>query len=262
MPNIIVIPARLASTRLPEKLLLDLRGKSILQRVYERASLSKLADQVCIATDNERIFAHATRFCKHTYMTSPEHQSGTDRIAELAAKNHDWKLIVNVQGDEPFINPEDIDKLFEVFLHDPKLQMASMFHKIDDLEEINNPNNVKVVTDANNYAMYFSRAAIPYVRDGQKQSAGKEQFNAAAGQKPCAVKKHIGIYAYSRDLLLMLSKLPKTKLEALEKLEQLRALENGIKIKMLETNYKPIGIDTREDYEEALRHCERSEAIS
>lgn len=262
MKSVIVIPARLASSRLPEKLLLDLAGKSILERVYERASLVSHVADVCIATDSERIFEHAQKFCKNTYMTSEDHQSGTDRIAELAAKNSDWDLIVNVQGDEPFINPEDIDRLIELFLHDPKCQMASLFHKLDDMDAINNPNNVKVVTDANGDALYFSRAAIPHDRDHynnlstQFPAPGSRlleicQEPGAKNQEP--YKKHIGIYAYRRETLLMLSKLPKSKLEQIEKLEQLRALENGIKIKMLETKYAGIGIDTEEDYKEALK---------
>ncbi len=239
MRTAIIIPARHASTRLTGKLLLDLGGKTILERVYDRASQATLADLVCIATDNDEIYQVAKKFCSHTFMTSTEHQSGTDRLAELAGKNHDWELIINVQGDEPFINPEDIDRLIELFKHDPKMQMASLFHKVADLDEINNPNNVKVVTDINGCALYFSRAAIPFDRD-------------ASGQN--SYKKHIGIYAYRRETLMMISNLPRTKLENLEKLEQLRALENGIKIKILETNYKPIGIDTQEDYEKALEH--------
>ncbi len=239
MQKVIIIPARHASTRLPGKLLLDLGGKTILERVYDRASLATLADLVCIATDTDDIYQTAKKFCEHSYMTALEHQSGTDRLAELASKNQDWELIINVQGDEPFINPEDIDRLIELFKHDPKMQMASLFHKITDLEEINNPNNVKVVTDINDCALYFSRAAIPFDRD----SSGVGSY-----------KKHIGIYAYRRETLMMISNLPRTKLESLEKLEQLRALENGIKIKMLETNYKPIGIDTQEDYQKALEH--------
>jgi 3-deoxy-manno-octulosonate cytidylyltransferase (CMP-KDO synthetase) len=239
LKTVIIIPARHASTRLPGKLLLDLGGKTILERVYDRASLASLADLVCIATDTDDIYQVAKKFCEHSYMTGLEHQSGTDRLAELASKNQDWELIINVQGDEPFINPEDIDRLIELFKHDPRMQMASLFHKITDPEEINNPNNVKVVTDINGCALYFSRAAIPFDRD----ASGVGSY-----------KKHIGIYAYRRETLMMISNLPRTKLENLEKLEQLRALENGIKIKMLETNYKPIGIDTQEDYEKALEH--------
>lgn len=288
MSTIAVIPARYASTRLAEKLLLDLGGKSVLQRTYEQASQAKLITKVVIATDDERIFKHAEDFGAEVYMTSAEHQSGTDRIAELTCKNLDWNIIVNVQGDEPFINPNDIDLALEPFLHDPLCQMVSLYHEISDPEEINNPNNVKVVTDVNNNAMYFSRAAVPHDRDRSNKEAqklrcqdfapdarlaspeppeltdasmrmAKDERNAADGQKPGIAKKHIGLYAYRRETLLLLAGLPQTQLEKLEKLEQLRALENGIKIKMLKVTSAPIGIDTLEDYEAAynrvvLRH--------
>lgn len=253
MKTAIIIPARHASTRLPGKLLLDLGGKTILERVYDRAALATLANLVCIATDTDDIYQTAKKFCAHSYMTSLDHQSGTDRLAELASKNQDWELIINVQGDEPFINPEDIDRLIELFKHDPKMQMASLFHKITDTVEINNPNNVKVVTDINDCALYFSRAAIPFIRDSIQPN--NDSLNHHVGLRPPhdnGYKKHIGIYAYRRETLMMISSLPRTKLENLEKLEQLRALENGIRIKMLETSYKPIGIDTQEDYEKAL----------
>lgn len=237
---IAVIPARLASSRLKQKLLLKLEDKTILQRTFEQVSSSKHVSEVHIATDSERIFEHAKTFTDNVAMTSEDHQSGTDRIAELAEKNHDWDIVINVQGDEPFINPEDIDKVAEVFLHDPLMEMASLYHEIsmDDRSEFENPNNVKVVTDANDCALYFSRAPIPFVRDSLKD------------QKPQA-KKHIGLYAYKRDTLLALTQLPNSKLEQLEKLEQLRALENGIKIKMLKSSSASLGIDTEEDFQQA-----------
>lgn len=216
---VIVIPARLASTRLPGKLLLEIEGKSILQRTYEQARKSKHAQRIVIATDNDEIYQSAKSFGAEVHMTSSEHQSGSDRIAELARLNPDWQIIVNVQGDEPFINPSDIDKAIEAFIHDPLVQISSLFHKINDPEAIKNPNNVKVVTDQNSYALYFSRAEIPYVRD--------------AGQIITA-KKHIGLYAYRREALLALTQMPQSPLELSEKLEQLRALENGMRIKMLE----------------------------
>lgn len=238
MQTVIVIPARYASTRLENKLLLDLGGKSVLEQTYNQACKAKLATKVIIATDDQKIFDHARGFGAEVYMTSIDHVSGTDRIAELANKNQDWEIIINVQGDEPFINPEDIDKAIEPFIHDPLTSMVSLYHEINNLDEINNPNNVKVVTDANSNALYFSRAAIPFDRD-QSETV--------------IYKKHIGLYAYRREILLLIASLPKTKLEATEKLEQLRALENGIKIKMLKVTNAPIGIDTKEDYEKALK---------
>ncbi len=237
MSIVAVIPARYASTRLAEKLLLDLGGKSVLQRTYEQASKAKLLAKIIIATDDERIYKHAESFGAEVYMTSTEHQSGTDRIAELTLKNPGWSIVVNVQGDEPFINPNDIDLALEPFIHDPLLQMTSLYHEITDLAEINNPNNVKLVTDLNGNAMYFSRAVIPHDRDGQGLRI---------------IKKHIGLYAYQRETLLLLAGLPQTTLEKTEKLEQLRALENGIKIKMLKVASAPIGIDTEQDYKAAL----------
>ena len=228
MQVVAIIPARYASTRLECKLLLDLAGKSVLQRTYEQACKAKYLKQVIIATDDQRIFDHARSFGAEVFMTSLDHKSGTDRIAELAKQNPDWSIIVNVQGDEPMINPDDIDKAIEPFLHDPLCQMTSLYHCINDPDEINNPNNVKVVINANGEAMYFSRSVIPY--------------------ESCKAFKHIGLYAYTRDSLLQLASLPQSELEKLEQLEQLRALDNGIKIKMLEVKSAPIGIDTVEDY--------------
>ncbi len=247
MPIVAVIPARYASTRLAQKLLLDLDGKSVLQRTYQQARKAKLITQVVIATDDERIYSHAQSFGAEVYMTSPEHQSGTDRIAELTVKNPDWSIIVNVQGDEPFINPNDIDLALEPFIHDPLAQMTSLYHEITDPEEINNPSNVKVVTDLNGNAMYFSRAAIPFKRNTVDPYVGLRP-----PQDDEVYKKHIGLYAYRRETLLLLAGLPQTTLEKTEKLEQLRALENGIKIKMLKVNSAPIGIDTEQDYHKAL----------
>lgn len=250
MQVVVIIPARLASTRLEAKLLKDLAGKTVLQRTYEQASQAKLVDQVIIATDSDEIYKVAEGFAAKVEMTSTEHQSGSDRIAELSKKNSNWDIIVNVQGDEPFINPDDIDKAIEPFINDPLLEMTSLYHLITDPDEINNPNNVKVVTDLNGHALYFSRASIPHKR---AQGSGlKAQHDSAHSPQPTASKKHIGLYAYRRDALLRLTSLPQSELEKTEKLEQLRALENGIKIKMLEVSSAPIGIDTEEDYQKAL----------
>lgn len=249
MQVVAVIPARYASTRLECKLLLDLAGKSVLQRTYEQACKAKYLKQVIIATDDQRIFDHAKSFGAEVFMTSLDHKSGTDRIAELAKQNSDWQIIVNVQGDEPLINPDDIDKAVEPFLHDPLCQMTSLYHCITDPEEINNPNNVKVVTNANGEAMYFSRAAIPSSKALGLQ--GSKGPLTAIQPYSLTAYKHIGLYAYTRDTLLQLAKLPQSELEKAEKLEQLRALDNGIKIKMLKVKSAPIGIDTAEDYQKA-----------
>ncbi len=240
--TVAVIPARYESTRLPRKLLLDLGGKSVLQRTYEQVLKSKHINKVVIAVDDQRLYDAAKSFGAEVYMTSPEHQSGTDRIAELARQNPDWNLIVNVQGDEPFIDPKDIDKAIEPFVADPLLEMSSLYHEITELAEIESNANVKVVTDLNNHALYFSRAVIPYERD-----------RILRGDKVgIKYKKHIGLYAYRRDTLLALAALPVTELERSERLEQLRALENGIKIRMVQVQSAPIGIDTEADYNAAL----------
>ncbi len=246
MPNknlvVAVIPARYESTRLPRKLLLDLGGKTILQRTYEQVLKSKHISKVVIAVDDQRLLDAALSFGAEAYMTSLDHQSGTDRIAELARQNPDWQLIVNVQGDEPFIDAKDIDKAVEPFVTDPQLTMSSLYYQITDKEDIENPAHVKVVTDLNGFAMYFSRSVIPYERD-----------RILRGDKVgISYKKHIGLYAYRRDVLLTLASLPASELEKTERLEQLRALENGIKIRMLEVKSAPIGIDTEADYEKAL----------
>jgi 3-deoxy-manno-octulosonate cytidylyltransferase (CMP-KDO synthetase) len=243
MQVVAIIPARLASTRLAAKLLKDLAGKSVLERTYEQACKAKLISEVIIATDSEDIYKHAKSFGARVEMTSPDHNSGSDRIAELAHKNQSWDLIVNVQGDEPFINPSDIDKAIEPFIHDPLLEMTSLYHQIKDESELNNPNNVKVVTDLNGFALYFSRSVIPFNRAAASLQAPSNDTQ---------YKKHIGLYAYRRETLLKLTRLKQSELEKQEKLEQLRALENGIEIKMLEVNSAPIGIDTEEDYQRAL----------
>jgi len=237
--KVAVIPSRYQSSRLPGKPLLKLGDKTMIQRVYEQVSLAKYLDEVVVATDDLRIQDEVLRFGGRVLMTSDKHQSGTDRIAELAEKNLDWDLIINVQGDEPFINPEDIDKTINPFLVDPQLEMLSIYHEISNEIEIQNPNNVKVVTDINDYALYFSRSPIPFIRDHTEKNTTDEAFK---------FKKHLGLYVYKCETLLALAKLSPSKLELLEKLEQLRALENQIKIKMIKVNSAAIGIDTESDY--------------
>lgn len=250
--TIAVIPARYASSRLPGKLMLDLGGKTIIQRVYERVKEAKLVDEVYIATDDQRIFDHAKSFGANVEMTSVDHKSGTDRIAELANKHLDWSIIVNVQGDEPFINPDDIDKAIEPFKYDPQIQMTSLYHPICDQDEINNPNNVKVVTDINDNALYFSRTPIPYCKDANIYSCSTSLTQDSKSlQNTTEFKKHIGLYAYKRETLLTLSNLKQTPLEQAERLEQLRALENQISIKMIEVDSAPLGIDTEDDLAKA-----------
>ena len=227
--NICVIPARYDSTRLPGKPLKDICGKPMICRVYERAQKSKLADEIIVATDDERILQAVEKNSGRAMMTNKNHKTGTDRLAEVAEKFPDAKIIVNVQGDEPLIEPRLIDELIEQFT-DENLHMATVATEIAD-DEMNNPNNVKVVIDKNNNALYFSRSLIPYPRNKNKSK----------------VYKHIGIYAYRRNFLLEYAKMDSTELEQAESLEQLRALENGYKIRVIKSDYKFIGVDTEED---------------
>ncbi|EHG20619.1 3-deoxy-D-manno-octulosonate cytidylyltransferase [Selenomonas infelix ATCC 43532] len=230
MKVLCIIPARYASTRLPGKPLRDIAGKPMIVRVYERAVRAKLVQDVVVATDDERIRAAVEEHGGRAVMTRVDHATGTDRLAEVAEKMTDYDLIINVQGDEPLIDPAVIDALVEPFLVDETLPMATAKTLLMDEEEIVNPNNVKVITDLSGNALYFSRARIPYARN--------------EGAK---VYKHIGIYAYRRDFLLSYARMAQTPLELSESLEQLRALENGYTIRVIETDAVFIGVDTEED---------------
>lgn len=231
MKVLCVIPARYASTRLPGKPLSMIAGKPMIQHVYERACQAQLPNEVVVATDNELVEKAVLDFGGKAVMTSPDHPSGTDRLAEVALMYPDVDVIVNVQGDEPMIPPEVIDRLAEAFNGDADLNMATMKVVMDE-EDYENPAAVKVVTDQQGYALYFSRSLIPYPR------------NKPEGFK---VFKHVGIYAYRRNFLLKYAALAPTPLEKAESLEQLRALENGYKIKVLESDFQGIGVDTPED---------------
>jgi 3-deoxy-manno-octulosonate cytidylyltransferase (CMP-KDO synthetase) len=229
-PSILgVIPARFASTRFPGKPVAILAGKPLIQHVWERASQSKYLSRLVVATDDDRIALAARSFGAQVAMTRSDHASGTDRAAEVADST-DANIIVNIQGDEPLIDPDAIDAALLTLLDDPNCQMASLKRRITDDREINNPNVVKVVTASSGDALYFSRSPIPFQR----------------GQ-PAGYFKHIGLYVYRRDLLLSYSSLPVGPLEKAECLEQLRALENGIPIRVAETSYDTIGVDTPED---------------
>ena len=231
MKVLCVIPARYASTRLPGKPLSMIAGKPMIQHVYERACQAQLPDEVVVATDNELVEKAVLNFGGKAVMTSPDHPSGTDRLAEVALMYPDVDVIVNVQGDEPMIPPEVIDGLAEAFNSDADLNMATMKVVMDE-EDYENPAAVKVVADQQGYALYFSRSLMPYPR------------NKPEGFK---VFKHVGIYAYRRNFLLKYAALAPTPLEKAESLEQLRALENGYKIKVLESDFQGIGVDTPED---------------
>lgn len=231
MKVLCVIPARYASTRLPGKPLALIAGKPMIQHVYERASRAAIPSEVVVATDSELVAEAVRNFGGKVMMTSPEHPSGTDRLAEVALSYGDADVIINVQGDEPMIPPEIIDRLAQAFEDNEDLNMATLKTVMDEAD-YNNPNTVKVVTDQNGYALYFSRSLLPYPRN-----------------KPADFKvyKHVGIYAYRRSFLLSYAAYEPTPLEQIEGLEQLRVLENGERIKVLECKFKGIGIDTPED---------------
>ncbi|MFO8052672.1 MAG: 3-deoxy-manno-octulosonate cytidylyltransferase [Candidatus Omnitrophota bacterium] len=239
-----VIPARYASTRLPAKLLQDLCGKSMLRWTWESASGARLLDKLIIACDHPEIEKEAKKIGAEVVNTSDQHTSGTDRIAE-AVRDIDAKLVINIQADEPFIHPSTIDSLIQEMLAAKDLSMATVKKKIEDQSQINNSNVVKVICDKFDFAIYFSRLPIPYYRDNSNDSS----FSLKSFRN--TYYKHLGIYAYSKDFLYTFKNLPISKLEKAEKLEQLRALEAGYKIKVIETHFDSFGIDTSEDLYEA-----------
>jgi 3-deoxy-manno-octulosonate cytidylyltransferase (CMP-KDO synthetase) len=229
-----VIPARFASTRFPGKSLASLAGKTILQHVFERSRAAQYLTQVIIATDDERIADAARSFGAPVRMTRSDHPSGTDRVAEVVSSDT-ADLIVNIQGDEPLIDPAAIDAAVLAMIDDFDCQMGTLKKAIENPGEISNPNVVKVVTDRAGRALYFSRSAIPFVRADDRNAGKVTRY------------KHIGLYVYRRDFLLRYSDLPVGPLEQFERLEQLRALENGHSIRVVETEYESLGVDTPED---------------
>jgi 3-deoxy-manno-octulosonate cytidylyltransferase (CMP-KDO synthetase) len=246
----VVIPARYASTRLPGKPLLKVDGKYILQYVWEQASRSRLASRVLIATDDARIIDAARSFGADAEMTCADHQSGTDRIAELVRTGKlDAAIIVNVQGDEPEMNPENIDAAARLLIDDARADIATLVTPVASLAEYENPNAVKAVVAADGFALYFSRARVPFVRDGLKETA---DFGALG------IYRHLGLYAYRREALVSFSAAPASRLEKLEKLEQLRALEMGLRMKTAVTLDAPAGIDTEEDFRAFVERRRRS----
>lgn len=240
MKIIAVIPARYASTRFPAKLMQDLGGKTVIARTYQAAVDTQLFDAVFVVTDSELIFQEIEMQGGKAIMSHKTHESGSDRIAEAVA-HLDVDIVINVQGDEPFISKQPLVDLIEAFKNDKKneIDLASLMRIIDNEEEIQNPNHVKVVVDQNNFALYFSRSVIPYPRE---KNVGVTYF------------QHIGIYAFRKQALLDFYQLPMMSLEASEKLEQLRYLEFGKKIKMITTNQVSIGIDTEEDLDKARKY--------
>jgi 3-deoxy-manno-octulosonate cytidylyltransferase (CMP-KDO synthetase) len=234
-----VIPARYKSTRLPGKPLIKIDGISIIERVYKRALKANKLDDVLVATDDVRIFDEVERFGGKVIMTSSKHQSGSDRIAE-AAKDLKFDIIVNIQGDEPFISPSNINKIVAPFSKIPDLNVSTLAIRFKDIYEIMDINKVKVVLDKNNYALYFSRSIIPFNRN---------EALAELNLKKTKYYKHIGLYAYKKKFLLGFSKMRTSELEKSEKLEQLRILENGVKMKVVLTEIDSHSVDTLQDLE-------------
>ncbi|GAA4944490.1 3-deoxy-manno-octulosonate cytidylyltransferase [Algibacter agarivorans] len=239
MKIISMIPARYAASRFPGKLMQDLGGKTVITRTYEATVATNLFDDVIVVTDSDIIYNEIVNNGGKAMMSKKEHDCGSDRIAE-AVEFLDIDVVINVQGDEPFTDKESLKKLIEVFENDPnkEVDLASLMVHIEDEEEINNPNTVKVIVDQTNFALYFSRSPIPYARD-----------------KNVRVKyfKHKGVYAFRKQAILDFYKLPMLPLEASEKLEQLRYLEYGKRIKMVETDVQGVEIDTPEDLERAKK---------
>ncbi|MBC7694714.1 MAG: 3-deoxy-manno-octulosonate cytidylyltransferase [Burkholderiales bacterium] len=239
MKKIAMIPARYAATRFPAKLMQLLGNKTVIRHTYDNTVATGLFDEVIVVTDSDIIYNEIMSNGGKAIKSIKEHESGSDRIAE-AVEKLDVDVVVNVQGDEPFINKEPLAKVLDVFRndYDQKVDLASLMFQITDTDEIENPNNVKVVTDQSGFALYFSRSVIPYPRD---KETGVRYM------------KHIGIYAFRKQALLDFYSLPIKSLEASEKLEQLRYLEFGKRIKMVETNQGSIGIDTPADLEKARK---------
>lgn len=229
----IIIPARYGSSRLEGKPLIKVLDKPIIQWVWEKAKRSAKADKVIVATDDERIYDAVKAFGGDVEMTSTEHKSGSDRIAEVASRHPEIDIIINLQGDEPLISLDDINAVIDGVKNDETVDISTLVREIKDEEEANNPNLVKCVFDINNYALYFSRSKIPFERNtGMSKIYG-----------------HLGIYGYRKESLFKMTKLPQTNLEKAESLEQLRALQSGMRIKVAVTENIPVGIDTIDDLE-------------
>jgi 3-deoxy-manno-octulosonate cytidylyltransferase (CMP-KDO synthetase) len=235
-----VIPARYGSSRFPGKPLINLKGKSMIQRVYEGAKKSKLISELIVATDDERILGEVKRFGGKAEMTSEQHPSGTDRCAEVLSRNNDYDLVINIQGDEPLVDARQLDSLIEVF-SDSSVQIATLVTENITQEDLQNPNRIKVVTDKFNNVIYFSRSAIPYTQNFSGNSFEVYPF-----------LRHIGLYAYRSEILTQLTKLEPTTLEKIESLEQLRWLYHEFKIRVVKTDIETPNIDVPADVDKVL----------
>ncbi|CAN5610978.1 hypothetical protein BH18ACI1_BH18ACI1_03810 [soil metagenome] len=258
---IAIIPARLFSTRLPNKLLLPIAGKPLILWTLQQAQKTRIISRVIVATDDEKILRIIKDSGNEAVMSSAAHQSGSDRIAEVAETLPENSIIVNVQGDEPLISPTTIEKAVEVLLQDETVDMATTCEPIHDIKDVLSADVVKVVTDENGFALYFSRLPIPFPREAVKKYGNLE--NALRKEKDLLsiYRKHIGLYVYRREFLLKYTKLKQTDLEKTEMLEQLRALENGAKIKVVEVLEGSIGVDIKEDFEKVKQIIETENIV-
>ena len=237
-----IIPARYASSRFPGKPLVNINSKSMIQRVYEQAQKCIHLTEAIVATDDTRIYDHVLGFGGEAIMTSPDHQSGTDRCAEVALQHPQYNVIINIQGDEPYIDPEQISKVAACF-NDPETQLATLIKRVANEQELFNVNSPKVVINKLSEAVYFSRSPLPHIR-GQQEKDWLQHYTYF---------KHIGIYGYRADILQQVTKLPVSSLEKAESLEQLRWIENGYRIKVAETELETYAIDTPEDLERIIQ---------
>ena len=252
MSVVAVIPARYGSTRLPGKPLAMIGGKPMIQHVYENASKAKVLDELIVATDDLRIEQAVRNFRGNVVQTSKDHASGTDRLAEVARKIKSADWLVNIQGDLPFIRAQTIARAIKPLVSDRKIPMGTVCTAIYDVKEWRNPNVVKVLKNRAGFALYFSRAPIPFFRNSEIDLTGKRS-NASSNQRLCGYR-HLGLYVYQRDFLLQFAALPRTALERIESLEQLRALQNGYPIYVAEVDEHPIEVDTPDDLKKAERY--------
>ncbi len=244
---VVAIPARFHSLRLPGKPLADIGGVTMIQRVYKQAAKAGGISQVLVATDDKRILKEVESFGGMAVMTRGDHKSGTDRLAEVF-ENRDADMVINVQGDEPFLDPESITALIEDFTKEPNLRFATLKTKITDPADLLDPSVAKLVVDKNDYALYFSRSPIPFIRDVMEMDSGAIKIGPTDGS---LLFKHIGLYAYTRDFLLEFASWAPAPLEKLEKLEQLRALHHGVRIKTITVKESGFSVDTPRDLEKA-----------
>lgn len=243
-----IIPARYGSTRLPGKPLVNILGKPMIQHVWEKVIGASGVGRIVVATDDEKVYDAVRGFGGEAIMTSKSHPSGTDRIAEVVRSlPFDTDIIVNIQGDEPMIEPDMVDQVIKILNNDFRASIGTLCRKMADIKEVIDPNIVKVAFDKEGFALYFSRSPIPYYRNEEKETKERVYY------------KHIGIYSYRKDALMKLSTMSSTTFEIAEQLEQLRALENGLRIKVSETERDTIGVDTKEDLDRVIKSMTRRE---